>query len=229
LRPDAAVNADLPALAALDASARALIAERAMRVKAPAASFVFQTGEHARAYLLVVSGSVRVQRLGETGREIVLYRVEAGESCVLTTAGLLSGGTYEAEARTEGEVEALALPADVFHTLLDENASFRNFVFRGFSQRLADLLLLVEEVAFGKLDVRLAEWLVRFAPAEGPLAVTHQALASELGTAREVVSRQLKEFERRGWVQLGRGHIEIVNQAALCDLVTDAGGPGRSS
>jgi CRP/FNR family transcriptional regulator len=148
---------------------------------------------------------------------------------VLTTAGLLSGGTYEAEARTEGEVEALALPAEVFHTLLDENASFRNFVFRGFSQRLADLLLLVEEVAFGKLDVRLAEWLVRFAPAEGLLGVTHQALASELGTAREVVSRQLKEFERRGWVRLGRGHIEIVNQAALCDLVTDAGGTGRSS
>jgi CRP/FNR family transcriptional regulator len=165
---ETAVTAALPALGTLDAAARDILAQRATRVQAPAASFVFQTGEHARAYLLVLSGSVRVQRLGETGREIVLYRVEAGESCVLTTAGLLSGGTYEAEARTEGEVEALALPAEVFHTLLDENASFRNFVFRGFSQRLADLLLLVEEVAFGKLDVRLAEWLVRFAPRRGP-------------------------------------------------------------
>ena len=192
----------------------------------PAASWVFQTGQPAQAYLLVISGSVRVQKIGETGREIVLYRVEAGVSCVLTTAGLLSGGTYEAEAQAEGEVIALALPAEVFHRLLGENASFRTFVFHGFSQRLADLLLLVEEVAFGKLDVRLAEWLLRFAPTDGALSTTHQTIAAELGTAREVVSRLLKEFERRGHVRLGRGQIEVVDSQALCDLVTDAG-PSR--
>lgn len=214
----------------LDAEAQACLERDAVRVAAPASAFVFQEGQAAQAYLLVTGGSVRVQKLAESGREIVLYRVEAGESCVLTTAGLLSGGAYEAEARAEGEVTALALPAPAFHRLMAENASFRAFVFRGFSQRLADLLLLVEEVAFGRLDVRLAEWLVKAAPGDGAaLQTTHQALAAELGTAREVVSRQLKEFERRGWVHLGRGRIELLNTAALCDLVTDTPGDPDAS
>ncbi|MCK6569986.1 Crp/Fnr family transcriptional regulator [Myxococcota bacterium] len=205
----------------LDATARAALAEHGRRVRAPADAWVFQSGQAAEAYLLVVRGSVRVQKQGETGREIVLYRVEPGESCVLTTAGLLSGAPYEAWAQAEGEVEAIALPRAVFHRLLGENATFRAFVFHDFSRRLADLLLLVEEVAFGRLDVRLAELLVRQAPAVGPLATTHQALAAELGTAREVVSRQLKEFERRGLVRLGRGQIDVLDSARLCDLVTD--------
>lgn len=207
----------------LDASALAAIRAAATRVTVPADAWIFQTGQRAGAYLLVVSGCVRVQKVGETGREILLYRVEAGESCVLTTVGVISGGAYDAEARAEGEVVALALPAEAFHRLLGENASFRAFVFHDFSQRLADLMLLVEEVAFGRLDVRLAELLLRQAPAEGPLHTTHQALAAELGSAREVVSRLLKELERRGVVRLGRGQLEILDTRALCDLVTDEG------
>ncbi len=203
-----------PGLAALEPAISAELARIAQVADLPAGQAVFTPGDECRNYLMVLSGSVRVLMTAENGREIVLYRVAAGETCVLTTACLLAHEAYSAEGVTETPVRAAVVPAGPFLDLLGRSNALRGFVFAAYGNRVADLMLLVEEIAFGRLDLRLARFLVQQESAKG-MAMTHQALAVELGTAREVVSRQLKEFERRGWVALHRGRIEVLDQAAL--------------
>lgn len=214
----------LPELAALqDEGVRRLLAQ-AHAVDLPRGARVFHEGEGCRAYLLVLEGSVRVQKVSESGREIVLYRVESGEDCVLTTSCLLGREPYHAEAIAETDVRAVALPAPAFRRALAESEGFRNFIFRGHGRRISDLILLVEEVAFRRVDLRLARLLVRQAGGQGGVVeLTHEQLGAELGTAREVISRQLKEFERRGWVRLGRGRVEVTDAAALEELARREG------
>jgi CRP/FNR family transcriptional regulator len=150
-----------------------------------------------------------------------LYRVEAGATCIVTTACVLAGLPYDAEGIAETDIQAQALPIGRFFQLLGQSATFREFVFRAFGTRIADLLMLIEEVAFGRIDQRLASHLLERSRGRGTLRVTHHDLAVDLGTAREVVSRQLKEFERKGWVILARGQIELAEVAALQALVTN--------
>ncbi len=202
-------------LAGLAKADRQLIADRAQSLDLPSGTRVFETGGPCGAFVLVLEGSVRVQMIAENGREIVLYRVEDGETCILTTACLLSDEAYSAEAVTETRTSAIALPAPVFQTLVDRSAVFRTFIFSTYGQRISSLVLLVEEVAFRRVDVRLAEFLVTHRDAEGTLRRTHGELAVELGSAREVISRQLKEFERRNWISLARGQVNVQNIAAL--------------
>lgn len=188
----------------------------------PAGTVLFQDGSECSAYVLVIDGSIRVQKVSEGGREIVLYRVEAGQSCVLTTNCLIAREDYAAEGIAETDVRALVVPAATFRALLGKSEAFRDFVFAAYASRIADLLMLIEEVAFGRIDVRLAGWLrTRAVAPDGgsrEIRATHQDIATELGTAREVISRQLKEFERRGWVMLHRGRIEIKDCDGLASL-----------
>ena len=169
-----------------------------------------------------------MQLLSEAGREIVLYRVGTGSTCVLTTSCLIGNEGYGAEGIAETAVSAVALPKDSFDRLITCSTAFRDFVFHSFGARLTDLMKLVSEVAFGRIDCRLAEALVSHAPQGGPIALTHQALAVELGTAREVISRHLKDFQRRGFVDLGRGHLEVRNVSGLRDLAASPSGAGCS-
>lgn len=187
----------------------------AQELTVPAGTTVFHVGDACRHYLLVLDGSVRVQQVAHNGREIVLYRVQEGESCVLTTSCLLGHDRYVAEGVTETEVRAVAIPAGRFLEGIESSPGFRRFVFEGYGQRIADLMLLIEDIVFGRVDVRLAKRLLSLADAEGVVRLTHQALAAEIGSAREVVSRQLKEFERRELIALGRGAIELRDRAAL--------------
>jgi CRP/FNR family transcriptional regulator len=205
----------IPGLQALEPESLALLRAQARLASFPAGAVLFGEGGECQNYLFVLTGSVRVQKLGETGREIVLYRVERGETCVLTTACLMAETAYDAEGVTENEVEAVVVPAPAFNELLARSAQFRRFVFATYANRIADLLMLIEEVAFGRIDARLAQCLLARKDARHHVSGTHQELSSELGTAREVVSRQLKEFERRGWVKLGRGRIELCDVTAL--------------
>ncbi|MGI9336191.1 MAG: Crp/Fnr family transcriptional regulator [Gammaproteobacteria bacterium] len=202
----------------------ALLTRTARVVSLPAGARAFAAGAPCEHYLLLISGTVRVQQVSVSGREIVLYRVEGGESCILTTACLLAVRPYAAEGVTETPVEAVLLPRTTFERLMDRSAVFRRFVFSSYAHRLADLLVLVEEVAFGRLDVRLARCLLERGDSRGRVGLTHQALAVELGSAREVVSRQLKEFERQGWVRRERGEIEIVDTSSLEALASRDGG-----
>ncbi|WP_170604223.1 Crp/Fnr family transcriptional regulator [Ruegeria arenilitoris] len=165
--------------------------------------------------MFLQTGRIRVSQSSDVGREIVLYRVEAGESCVLTTACMLSEEAYNAEGIAETDVTAITLPKNSFDRLAAEEDSFRRFVFSAYSRRLIDLLRVVDDVAFGRMDVRLAERLLVLEGGQDEIQTTHQALANELGTAREVVSRILNDFQKRGMIQQTRGRITLQDKAAL--------------
>ena len=188
---------------------------QAREVRIPAHTTVFRQGESCENYLLVLDGSVKVFTRSENGREVVLYRVLGGESCTLTTACLFSHNTYPAEGYTETDTKALVIPMKSFNEGLQHSSDFRQMVFDAYSQRLTEIINLVEQISFGRIDVRLAKALLLHIVGDMTIHITHQSLATELGSAREVISRQLKEFERHQWVLLHRGSIEILNSAAL--------------
>jgi CRP/FNR family transcriptional regulator len=185
----------------------------------PAGSRIYGPGQAPENYLLLLDGSVRVQQVSEGGREIVLYRVSAGESCALTTACLMGYEDYLAEAIAETDVRAVAIPRATFDDLIARSPEFRRFVFTAFSRRVTDLFHVIEEVAFSRMDIRLAHKLLELSHGSDQVTATQQQLASELGTAREVVSRVLTELHRRGWLMATRGHITISNRPALEKLV----------
>ncbi|HUJ76113.1 MAG TPA: Crp/Fnr family transcriptional regulator [bacterium] len=168
------------------------------------------------AYLpFVLQGALRVYKASDTGKELTFYRIEKGESCILTTTCILSGGIFPAIAEAEGATEVLLVPSKMLLRLVDESPHWRRFVFSQFTQRLTSALTLVEEVAFRHVDDRLAAFLVRAAGAGSTVRRTHGGLADELGTSREVVSRILKDFESAGIVTISRGSIRILDRPAL--------------
>lgn len=182
-----------------------IVSSAALR-QAPAGAILFEAASPCTGFPMLLEGSVRVVKSAPNGREVQLYRITPGESC------LLGGSAYSATGVAQTAVTLLALPPVVFHRLLAEYKPFRDYVFGLFSERLADLMTLVEAVAFHKLDQRLAALLL----GKGELVrATHQSLADELGSVREMVSRLLSNFQDRGWVALGREQIRITDAAAL--------------
>jgi CRP/FNR family transcriptional regulator len=167
-------------------------------------------------------GRIRVSQTSDMGREIVLYRIEAGDSCVLTTACMLAEEAYNAEGIAETDVTVVALPKPAFDRLSSEEDAFRNFVFAAYSRRLIDLLRVVDDVAFGRIDVRLAERLLTLGDGLKEVRATHQDLASELGTAREVISRALNDFQKRDLIEQSRGLITFKDKAGLRAIANSA-------
>jgi len=207
-----------PALNDLSASAaRELSNLKPMQVSK--GTVLFRDGDACLGYVFVIQGSLRVQKMDPEGREIVLYRVEDGQTCMLTTSCLLGNRAYPAEGIAEETTELVLLPATRFDELLAE-AAFRRFALGMISDRIADLMTLIEDVAFGRMDVRLARRLLELDNGNHTLLLTHQQLAVELGTAREVISRVLKDLERRGHVKLNRGSITLTDTRALTQLAT---------
>ncbi len=198
----------------------ALIQTSSRVVSLPSGTVVFGPGQAPQTYLLLLAGTVRVHQTSESGREIVLYRVSAGESCAMTTACLIGDDLYQAEGVAETAVEAAVIPREAFDAAISRSADFRRFVFAALSSRMADLFKLIEEVAFSRIDIRLAQRLIELSGPAGRVAMTHQQLASELGTAREVVSRQLLEFQRRGWIATARGELTLIDVSALQRLAS---------
>lgn len=207
-----------PGLRKLEPDVAQPLIETSQVVRLPTGTRIFGPGQAPEAYLLLLDGTVRVQQVSEAGREIVLYRVSAGESCALTTACLMGYEEYQAEGIAETNVEAVAIPRTTFDDLIARSAAFRRFVFTAFSVRVTNLFRIIEEVAFSRVDVRLAQRLLDLGGPKGHIDLTHQQLAAELGTAREVISRQLNEFQRRGWITTSRGAIDIVRPDALRQL-----------
>jgi CRP/FNR family transcriptional regulator len=208
-----------PGQPALDTDIAALL-EGATEVKVPARTTVFHQGDPCSNYLLIIEGNVKVITRAENGREIVLYRLGPGDSCVLTTSCLFANNRYPAEGVTESGVVALTIPAGRFHQAVQQSGAFRHFVFASFSGHLGSLIALVEEVAFGRVDMRLARHLLDHTDGGDSLQATHQELATELGTAREVISRQLKDFEQRRLVRLQRGSITLLDKPRLAELAS---------
>ncbi|WP_200882066.1 Crp/Fnr family transcriptional regulator [Nitrincola sp. A-D6] len=167
-------------LASLDNDVWRQVAREALCITLPAGEMVFREGENCSKFLLVIEGSVRVQKLSEGGREIVLYRVEEGQSCVLTTACMLGGQPYNAEAITETQVKAVALPNLTFQRALHGSQGFREFVFGAYAERVTSLLMLIDAIAFGRIEQRLATHLLSNIDLHGELLLTHQELARDL-------------------------------------------------
>ena len=204
-----------PGLSRLEPAIRDVLTRKSAVVTVREGSIIFGPGKSPENLLLLLEGRVRVQQVSEAGREIVLYRVEAGQSCVLTTACLLAYEGYSAEGIAETDVRAIAIPRTVFDDLIAQSVAFRTFVFTAYSRRITDLFQIIEEMAFQRVDIRLAQKLLDLERGTGQIKATHQQLAAELGTAREVISRQLGEFQRRGWIRQSRGSVELMGLAEL--------------
>ena len=176
---------------------------------------VFGPENVPESLIFLYDGTIRVSQTSGNGRDIVLYRVDAGESCVLTTACMLAEEAYNAEGIAESDIVVVVLPKMSFDRLVAEEPAFRSFVFAAYSRRLIDLLRVVDDVAFGRIDVRLAERLLVLTGGDREIIATHQEIASELGTAREVISRVLNDFQKRGLVVQSRGRITFSDKPAL--------------
>jgi CRP/FNR family transcriptional regulator len=181
----------------------------------PAGRDVFIEGDRVDVIALLISGVVRVYKIGETGREITLYRFGLGESCILTANAILNQQSFPAIATVEQAAEAVMVPADSFREWVRRYDVWRDFVFDLLSQRLAVVMAVVEEVAFRRMDSRLASFLLSRAQLQNPIHITHQEIAAELGSSREVISRILEDFASRGFVRTERSSIEILDYESL--------------
>jgi CRP/FNR family transcriptional regulator len=202
-----------PSLLGLEPSARETLLKSARIVEAPIGTIGYREGGACGAYVMRLAGQSRVYKMSSSGREILLYRVAAGETCVITTTCLLGHSNYPASTIVEEPIRDVIIPAPAFNQLMVDSAVFRRFVMTNYGVLISDLIVLLDEVAFHSLDARLAKLLLD--SGSSSIDRTHQLIADELGTAREVVSRQLKRFEQKGWVALGRGHVEITDRAKL--------------
>jgi len=177
----------------------------------PAGRDVFIEGDRVDGIALLISGVVRVYKIGETGREITLYRFGLGESCILTASAILNQKNFPAIALVEHEAEAVIIPAQKFREWVRRYDLWSDFVFDLLSQRLASVIMIVDEVAFRRMDVRIATLLLQRSQIQDPIHITHQEIASELGSSREVISRLLEDFSEQGIIRSGRGEVEILD------------------
>jgi CRP/FNR family transcriptional regulator len=169
---------------------------------------VYTEGDACNGIAFLLSGEIRVFKSGEAGREITLYEIGKGETCILNASCILSSLTYPANAVSTEPGDMLLILSHDFRRLIATYEDMRNFVFNILSQRLAEVMALVEEIAFGRMDRRLLDYLVEKSD-HNQLMATHQKIADDLGTSREVVSRLLKDYERKGRISLSRNLIEL--------------------
>lgn len=178
----------------------------------PAGSIIMNEDIKCSGVTLIVNGLVRIYKLSDEGREITLYRIGRGETCVLTVACLLGSGTiaYPVSAVTEHDTLMVIVPLELFRRLFQTSEATRSFVFSAMAAKFYTVLSLVENITFKRTNERLLDLLIsKTGGGTYPLYATHEAIASELGTAREVVSRLLKEFEQSGMLSLQRGKVTL--------------------
>lgn len=172
--------------------------------------FICLEGDSCQHLPLILSGSVRIYKIGESGREITLYRLEKGDSCIMTASCILSQNSFPAIGVTENNVEAIMIPASTLKDWMSQNPVWQNYIFGLLSQRLANVIEVVDEVAFRRVDCRIANHLLRISQINSEtIKITHEEIAQEIGTSREVVSRILKTFEKQELLSLARGTIQL--------------------
>jgi len=209
------ISLALPILQQANAQLVREFQQAAFLTKIPRGRDVFLEGSEVEAIALLISGVVRVYKIGETGREITLYRFGNGQSCILTANAILSQKTFPAVATVEKEAEAVMIPADTFRDWVVRYDLWREFVFDLLSQRLSTVMAVVDEIAFRRMDARVASLLLTRVGTQNLIRITHQEIASELGSSREVISRLLEDFSERGLIRSGRGEIEVLDLDGL--------------
>lgn len=205
----------LPMLEGADPELQREFQDAAIFRRIPAGADVFNEGDDTESIAFLLSGVVRVYKIGETGREITLYRFGHGESCILTANAILSKQSFPAIATVELEAEAILIPADTFRDWVRRFDLWREFVFDLVSQRLSRVMMIVDEVAFQRMDRRVAAFLLDRARVQNPVKITHQQVAAEVGSAREVISRLLEDLAADRILSTGRGQIEVLDFKAL--------------
>ena len=205
----------LPILQHADAQLLREFQQSAFLARIPKGHDVFLEGNQVDAIALLISGVVRVYKIGETGREITLYRFGNGQSCILTANAILSQKTFPAIATVEKEAEAVMIPAATFREWVVRYDLWREFVFDLLSRRLSSVMEIVDEIAFRRMDTRVASFLLTRIRVQNPIRITHQEIAAELGSSREVISRLLEDLNERGFIRSGRGEIEVLDIEGL--------------
>ena len=205
----------MPFLQKADASLINDLKQYAQFAKIPAGHDVFVDGDRVDGIALLLSGAVRVYKIGETGREITLYRFGLGQSCILSANAILSDKSFPAIATVEEDAEAVMVPADVFRAWVNKYELWREFVFNLLSERLSTVMTVVDEVVFKRMDRRVASLVLNQAKVQNPMRITHQEIAAELGSSREVISRILEDFSKDGLIESGRGIIEVLDLEGL--------------
>ncbi len=204
-------------LAALEPATRVVL-DRLAPAEVPPGAVLFRPGETVKGYVIVLSGRVAVRLLGPNGRDILLYEVSPGQSCIQSTLGLLGGDDYSAEAEVAAPTRLVLIPRPVFLELLDASPAFRKVVFAAFAERMQAMMQLIETMSFMRVEARLAALILERADEDGVLAITQAEMARAIGTAREVVSRRLDKLVHGGTLRTERGLIRIRDRAALAAL-----------
>ncbi|MGV6801530.1 MAG: Crp/Fnr family transcriptional regulator [bacterium] len=181
----------------------------ANEIELPEGTRVFQAGDECKQFVFLKRGAIRVNLVSQSGKSILLYRFGEGETCILTTACLLSGDYYSAEAIVEKKACAAIVPLATFNEMLEQSSEFRQLVFHSFAQRLSSMMAKIEDIAFVSIEQRLARRVMELGAHSDEIIVTHEQLAVDLGTAREVISRKLAQWEKKGWIERRRGQFAI--------------------
>jgi CRP/FNR family transcriptional regulator len=211
------ILAHLPFLQGADRGLLWEFQQAARLVTIPAGKDVFVEGDYPDSIALVISGVVRVYKISQTGREITLYRFGLGESCVLTANAILSSKSFPAIATVEKDIEAVIVSAETFRIWVKKFDPWREFIFDLLSDRILILMTIVDEILFQRMDERVARWILQQSKSEKVVETTHQEIAIELGSSREVISRILENLEQDGMIKRGRGSIEIIDMERLRD------------
>lgn len=211
------LNSTYPQLAGIKEKIWIDTIEQARLLEAAPDTTLFSGNISCNNFMLILEGRVRIYQTANDGREITLYRVEAGELCIMSLNSLLKNKSFNAFATTESNVKALVISSKSFKAIMNEIETFRDYVISTLTERLCETIYLIQDTAFNHLNMRLACMLGSlFERNQGPtLKITHQELAFELGTTREVISRILKDFEKQNCVKLSRGHIELASAEGL--------------
>jgi CRP/FNR family transcriptional regulator, anaerobic regulatory protein len=212
-------TAAVPALSGIAPDTRRRL-QALVPMDVPAGTVLFRPGEAVKGYVIVLDGRIGVHLIGPSGRDILLYDVVPGKSCIQSTLGLLGGDDYTAEAVTDRATRLVLLPRATFLDLLGSDAAFRSVVFAAFAERMQSMMQLLEKVAFRKVEARLAAWLLSRAE-DGVVTATQAEIASNIGSAREVVSRRLDALARQGAIAQSRGRVEIRDVGALHRLADE--------
>lgn len=209
-----------PVFRKLNDSDRSSLYESAQVVALPVGQMLMQQNQHCQFIPLVLEGSLRVYTLSENGREMTLFRTLPGETCLMSIACQIKQHDFPALAQVEEDCRLMMVPAHDYHRILAENPAWKDFIILTLYDHLTDVMETLEAIAFSRTDKRLAEWLLSQMKQQGKtVRTTHESIAIELGTAREVVSRLLGELRNRGAVSLGRGRIHIINANILNQIV----------
>ena len=212
------INEHFPFLHELDSGAREVIQEYGRRVMFNPGHVIMRPGDQCHQIPLVVAGEIRVFKISESGRELTLYRIHPGHTCVLTALSMLAGLPFTVHAVVTKPTAALLLPRRIFSSLYDTQPVWHRYILEVLSARVSDLLALIDGVIFTGLPARLVDALLT-SQESGVVQTTHEQLAAEVGSSREAVSRLLKSWEQQGALSLSRGSIAITSRTGLMNLV----------